>query len=738
MRPEPPDRASLDGEKDGGFQDGGVAILETLAVLAGYAALALAPGISIGFVVAASVLLVVWTAARGTFGWAVPDGAARLVNLLFLVYVAVSIAITGSRLGPTDQLATARTLAHDLILFLVIHTLQRRTFRSAALRLLAAAGCFAVASWLTSSTLLAPLVLVGLVNGAGASMLLVLARARNDADDQRRLGRTEHVRVSRRPLVAAFSGLFVALRLSVFLLLGTLAIYVLIPRRIEVDSDGDGTAGDGLSNAATGVDGSGRRTGITRGLLTLNSIGRIKRDTRAAYDVSTRMGTEPVVLRHEDAYFRVGVYGSFDGRSWRRNESRSVHHDSGLVHRLERPRSGGRLVTQSFLIRLPPAAGIPSLYRPFMVRRGSEMKDGPVYFRAGATLAFAELPVVGDLFSVTSSLGDPRGRDLAFVPLTDRERQLYGSWAGTTPRLERIAHAVAGDARGTDALDKFVAWFRDDFTYTLNVPKLGAVPLETFLDPRGRRGHCELFASSLAMLGRLMGVPTRLVVGFRPVRTRSATFSLYNSDAHAWVEAWTEDRGWVRYDPTPPAAERLTEGSELDGSSGDAKGTGLIERLVAFDRETQHRWYAGATDWVGSIDRRHLFGAGIVVLAASALGVGLLRRGGLRRARGRSGARDAPPIVTDGGSQVRRSYLRMLDVLSRRGLRRKLGETAREFAGRVAHEARPEAGDVRALTALFESVRYAGRAAGQDVRKRAAGLVRAIERARAVKVPPPA
>ena len=92
-------------------------------------------------------------------------------------------------------------------------------------------------------------------------------------------------------------------------------------------------------------------------------------------------------------------------------------------------------------------------------------------------------------------------------------------------------------------------------------------PLADFLFVT-KRGYCEYFASAMAVLLRAQGVPSRVVTGFQSgyFNDVSNTWVVRASDAHAWVEAWMEGRGWVTYDPTPQATE-------------DARGGWLDRRL---------------------------------------------------------------------------------------------------------------------------------------------------------------
>lgn len=67
-----------------------------------------------------------------------------------------------------------------------------------------------------------------------------------------------------------------------------------------------------------------------------------------------------------------------------------------------------------------------------------------------------------------------------------------------------------------------------------------------------KKGHCELFASSSALLLRFADVPTRLVSGYRMGRfPENNILTVRTSDAHAWIEYYNENKNWVPMDFTP-------------------------------------------------------------------------------------------------------------------------------------------------------------------------------------------
>jgi transglutaminase-like putative cysteine protease len=105
-------------------------------------------------------------------------------------------------------------------------------------------------------------------------------------------------------------------------------------------------------------------------------------------------------------------------------------------------------------------------------------------------------------------------------------------------------------------------WFRETggFVYDLDVdsPGHGEDVLATWLfddAPENggyRRGYCEQFATSMAVMTRSIGIPTRVVLGFTPGdRIGIDEVVVRDDNAHSWVELWIPNQGWVGFDPTP-------------------------------------------------------------------------------------------------------------------------------------------------------------------------------------------
>lgn len=98
----------------------------------------------------------------------------------------------------------------------------------------------------------------------------------------------------------------------------------------------------------------------------------------------------------------------------------------------------------------------------------------------------------------------------------------------------------------------FTATFKATMKNSFSQPNALAAFLST-----DRQGHCEYFATATALLLRSLGVPSRVVVGFRGGHYNDLidVVEVTEDDAHAWVEAFIPEHGWQALDPTPESRE---------------------------------------------------------------------------------------------------------------------------------------------------------------------------------------
>jgi hypothetical protein len=150
------------------------------------------------------------------------------------------------------------------------------------------------------------------------------------------------------------------------------------------------------------------------------------------------------------------------------------------------------------------------------------------------------------------------------------------------------------------------AFLRRNYQYTLSLTwDPGDQPLSAFLF-EARSGHCEYFASAMAVLLRAAGVPTRLVNGFlmgeyNPV---GDVYIVRQSDAHSWVEVYLPGAGWTEFDPTPAGTNEPDAGLVAQlANYADAMRFFWNNYILAYDSDSQAYLFRSAQESVESLQR---------------------------------------------------------------------------------------------------------------------------------------
>lgn len=264
------------------------------------------------------------------------------------------------------------------------------------------------------------------------------------------------------------------------------------------------------------------------------------------------------------AYWRLTSLDDFNGRIWSsKGDYRDVDNDDGLG---DRP---GTLATQQYAIADLKSIWLPAAFRPAT----SPSLDDISYDGNADAFITANETSDGLVYRVTSAVRELTADQLrAARPRGIDESQL--SLPGVDPRVRALAAQIT---RGqTTAYDKALAlqnFFRSGaFRYDLNVePGHGGDDIARFLFTT-RRGYCEQFAGTFAVLARLAGVPSRVAVGFTPGDTDgSGNYTVRELHAHAWPEVYLGTAGWVAFEPTPgrgmPGAEGYTGAVESQANT---------------------------------------------------------------------------------------------------------------------------------------------------------------------------
>jgi hypothetical protein len=187
-------------------------------------------------------------------------------------------------------------------------------------------------------------------------------------------------------------------------------------------------------------------------------------------------------------------------------------------------------------------------------------------------------------YDVEASRALPNRDALALAELDGVPQQIrrrYGQAINVSSYVRTLtAEVTQGKTSEYDkavALQQFFTSARSGFVYNFNAsqPVNGEDPLEAFL--RGKNGFCEQYATAMAAMLRVAGIPSRVAVGFTPgalLAGSTHTYSVTTLEAHAWPEAWFAGTGWVRFEPTPAASGAQVPDYSLPAATNNPQSPG--------------------------------------------------------------------------------------------------------------------------------------------------------------------
>ena len=547
-----------------------------LLVLTGFGTLASTGGLDMVTVVVVGAALLVrgyLLATRRSF--IIPE---RWTNGLTLGYVAFYLAdyflISGAFLSST---------VHLVLFVLVVRLFSARRDRDFYFLAVISFAMVLAAAILTVDSVFLLAFAGFMLMAVGTFILMEMRRASAKA--------TVHSRESSDTLAhrrMAFSLVGAAPLLMALILLGATAIFFILPRI----SAGYFSAYAPSGELATGF--SDR--------VQLGSIGQIQQSRSVVMHIQI----DGDQSGNFDLKWRGVTLSAFDGRTWSNPRTKFPL----------RPRADG-----SFALSQPEAAPLPSQagrsVRPIHYRVLMEPVGASVFFLAATPrllqgndrlIAIDGGDGVFDLdperpvsrYEASSLIPQPKASDLrAAAGAYPREIvSNYLQLPGLDPRIASLAEQLTASADNNyDKAVTIESYLRTKFGYTLQLPRtVPHDPLANFLFER-RQGHCEYFASSMAVMLRTLGIPSRVVNGFRTGEFNDLTsqYVVRASNAHSWVEAYFPGYGWVSFDPTPAGLEPARTGWSRAILYLDAMASFWREWVVNYDPGHQRILGEGVT-----------------------------------------------------------------------------------------------------------------------------------------------
>jgi hypothetical protein len=429
-------------------------------------------------------------------------------------------------------------------------------------------------------------------------------------------------------------------------------------------------------------------------------------------------------LHAERLKWRGMTLDHFDGAKWTRKlgghlaSSRPLRENQALVHRPHDIPDVNRL--KRFEFHLNPT-GTNTLFTP----QGTAMLDlsqsgdytasrNPVDETWTLNRVILDVPIYYEALADISR-GSLRDRGIPEISPTmetgylalpdgqERVKELAEQWTQGAADPDSIAEAI------TSHLDR-------EYVYSLTArEEEGSMTLSEFLF-RKKAGHCEYFATALAVMLRTRGVPARLVAGYLPGEWNSSQhyFLVRQSDAHAWVEAFDPEKGWIVFDPSPEPLGGMRIPSGLWAKLlqfADAFNLLWDQNVISFENSDQVRILQRAVRalrrlW-NAVERMisgrpvlpeesvtaaretavNMAGIARWLVAAGLFAIVLYRVLSRREKRHRIIKRKASPLSRN-SLQAVREFLRLIEYCEKRTRNKEEGETYLEFSKEV-EESRP-------------------------------------------------
>lgn len=392
-------------------------------------------------------------------------------------------------------------------------------------------------------------------------------------------------------------------------------------------------------------------------------------------------------------YWRGPVLWQFDGRSWRgSDDSRS---DEPHYQPL-----GGRF---DYTLTLEPHG-----------ERWLLALDWPGVGPAGSGFTWANVLQQRERINTRMQYSATSYTQYRSAPLTEVEqRRTLQLPESLNPRARALAERWQSEYQQPRAIvEAGLNYIRNEpFFYTLRPPLLTSQNnIDEFLF-RSQRGFCEHYAGSFTFLMRAAGIPARVVLGYQGGEFNNDYLIVRQSDAHAWVEVWLEERGgWTRIDPTAAVAPQRIEQGLFASIDEPESLPFMARRTSSWLRELALTWDSVNTLWnrwvlaygperqreflsslgLGQVDWREMIIAMVVLLSV----VPLLAVAWLLWRRQRA----LDPAT--------RWYLRLCRRLARRGLPRYPHEGPLDYAHRVAGQRPDLAESLIAAARLYARLRY--------------------------------
>ncbi|MDY0406581.1 transglutaminase domain-containing protein [Virgibacillus sp. 179-BFC.A HS] len=441
----------------------------------------------------------------------------------------------------------------------------------------------------------------------------------------------------------------------------------------------------------------------------------------------------------DQQYWRIESKETYTGKGWESSQKANFRQEIDGIISVRTFSTEVTTNTHDAMVHFVNNVGLPKLAYPYGVSRVSAHEDVAFFSEQQSGSIFTEVDQkemnlqdyqvyydepsypINEMQKVTSTDDDDVAIDYTQVPkeLPERVHEL----------AKEITDPYDNRYDKVKAVEQYFG--KHGFTYQTEdvlVPRAGEDYVDQFLF-ESKRGYCDNYSSSMAVMLRTLGIPTRWVKGFsagekiadNPDGDGYDMYEITNSNAHSWVEVYFPNVGWVPFEPTqgfdnPADYEIQAENQEnRDTLDVPANSGGAIpkkeeqqpseKKQQQAQKETpqaEHAKEKTANSWLQPI---LIVGIAIAVIL---LAIWIYRKRWWLRTWfiGKSWQKKQDARA------FQKTYQHLLKLLSHKGLPLEQGQTLHEFADDV--DRRYRTADMRHLTAIYERLIYRNQFRSRD------------------------
>ncbi|WP_339723220.1 DUF3488 and transglutaminase-like domain-containing protein [uncultured Paraglaciecola sp.] len=289
----------------------------------------------------------------------------------------------------------------------------------------------------------------------------------------------------------------------------------------------------------------GAQTGLSE-QITPGDIAALSQSSELAFR-ATFEDMPPVA---QQRYWRAIVMEDFNGKTWKVHSYRQKMRELQLKTKQQfNPKLSGAYFNYDVIAE--------PTFQPWLyaldIAVPAPTQSSRNILQSGDFLLFSQQPLASKYQYTVRSYPDA----LSHQPLTlaDKKINLAVPEKGNQRTQEWVSGLRSQYQDNHEFVEALLRHFIDNpFIYTLRPEVMLVDPVDRFLFDN-QAGFCSHYASALAYTLRLGGIPARIVTGYQGGESVQNTgelpyLSIYQYDAHAWVETWSDKTGWQRIDPT--------------------------------------------------------------------------------------------------------------------------------------------------------------------------------------------